>query len=67
MNVMDSSNFEREYDIGNKRADGKYNVWKREEVPGRGPDRDWVVLYVADSFKDALRWIRQRTRSRGAA
>jgi len=51
------------YDIGHRRPDGKFNIWKRMVTEPSdhwlAPDRrPWVIVYVADSFTNALDWIR---------
>lgn len=43
------------YEIGNKRPDGKFNVWTQKTI--RGPWPDWVVVFVANSWRAARDWI----------
>lgn len=43
------------YDIGHKRLDGKFNVWKKVELLPQ--QFVWVVVYVAHNWRDARGWI----------
>lgn len=51
-----------EYEIGKPRTDGKHNIWRKVDI-GIGYGRRWVIVEVADSFKEALRWIKQQRRA----
>lgn len=43
------------YEIGNKRKDGKFNIWTHKVVREGAPDQ--VIVHVAASWRAARDWI----------
>lgn len=43
------------YEIGKKRPDGKFNIWKKIELLPQ--QWEWVIVHVADGWRMARDWI----------
>lgn len=49
------------YEIGNKRPDGRFNIWTRIELLPQ--QWEWVVVHVAHGWREARNWILGRERA----
>lgn len=49
----------RMYEIGKKRPDGKFNIWKKIQI---GYYWEWVVEIVCDSLKEATDYVSLKTK-----
>lgn len=48
------------YEIGKKRPDGKYNIWKKTQI---GPHHwDWIIEFICDSYAEAIEWMKDKPR-----
>lgn len=45
------------YEIGKKREDGKFNIWKKIQV---GYYWDWVIEVVCDSLEEAILYTKRK-------
>lgn len=48
------------YEVGKKRPDGKFNVWKKEKISEHL--LDWIIDSVWDDYPDALEYAAARNR-----
>ena len=46
-------------ELGHKRPDGKYNLWRYQQIGPNPYVLDWVIVRVVDSFKEGVQAIEQ--------
>ena len=63
LKMLDNNGYQRGkhmYEVGKKRQDGKYNIWKRIQL---GHYWEWIIDTVQDDIKEAMEYAARKNQA----